>query len=375
MKKALPILLLLLLFPCVALADDDFYRSYLPQDMAEAVDAAYPGWNIPIGAAIWEDEHGALLILRNGTRNAAVIVERTDSGAQITAASDGMIPDSEEFHFHDWWLLDKWDTGAPFLWYEDPDNRYLQYYYVFEKDDSGAWIVSTGFFQNMEEILNFGVANGGTALGVHQDTPNPEVFVPLAVDLRFDTFAPDTVLSACREAMLRVNEPLLIPSTMEADALPQGTVCALADDTAYPVYAGPGEPYARLGENGDAAVTGESWVQVFGRDGDWLLIQYSVPEGGRRFGYVTADAVADADQFPALSWTSREATVKGPMTDDPLRRCREVLRLYDEPCVVLATMYAEGWAANGGWHYIETGAYRGFVYGDCLTFAAEPSDP
>lgn len=370
MKKAL-LILLLLLVPCTALADDDFYRASLPQDMAAAVDAAYPGWSIPQGAMIWEDKHGALLILRNRTKNVAAIVERTDAGAQITAASDGMIPDSAEFHFQDWWLLDTWDTGAPFLWYEDPDNRNIQTYYVFKQDAAGAWIVSSGFFQNMEEILTFGIANGGTALGVHKDTPNPEVFVPLTVELRFDTFDPDAVLNACRDAMLRVDEPTLVPSTMQSDALPQGTVYPLADGRAYPVYAGPGEPYARLGENGDAAVRNESWVQVFGRDGDWLFIQYSVPEGGRRFGYIAADAVADADQFPALFWTSREATVKGPLTDDPLRRCREVLRLYDEPCVVLATMYSESLAMNGGWYYVETGNYRGFVLGDFLTFAAE----
>ena len=371
MKKALILFLLLLAWPCASHAAVVTCRDRLPQPLLAAVDKAYPGWDITLSATIYKDQHAALVILRNGTKNIAVIVEEADGGAQITAANDLLIPDSETFDSRDWWTLDKWDTGAPFLWYTDPDNRYSQFYYVFQQDEQGRWFTSSGYFQDMEEILSFSIANGGTAFGVHGDTPFPQVFVPLTVDLYFDQFDPGAVRSACRETMLLVDQPTLIPSSMQADALPQGTVCPLIDDRAYPVYSDPGEAYARLGEAGDAAVSNESWVQVFGRDGGWLLIQYKLPEAGQRFGYITADAVAGADQIQALSFARRDATVTGILTDDPLRTGRDVTRLDHASCVVLATLCADNRGGNNGHYYIESGGFRGFVPMLAVTLTGE----
>lgn len=44
------------------------------------------------------------------------------------------------------------------------------------------------------------------------------------------------------------------------------------------------------------AVSTDNWIQVFGRDGDTILIQYPVDETHMRFGYIQADALPVAGE-------------------------------------------------------------------------------
>lgn len=109
-------------------------------------------------------------------------------------------------------------------------------------------------------------------------------------------------------------------------AIPQGTLSPLdiqlPRGLKLPVFTGPGEEYVRAA-NGKAALSTNDWVQVFGRENGWLLIQYGINDAQLRFGYIQVDDLpdnigADAD-FLSL-WEDTVRTLFQPviLTDDPL---------------------------------------------------------
>lgn len=161
-----------------------------------------------------------------------------------------------------------------------------------------------------------------------------------------------------------------IPSTLKeaknkytlAPAIPGGTLAAqvikFSGGKLYPVYSGPGESYIRSA-NGKASVSTNDWIQVFGREGDWILVQYAIDASRYRFGYISASSLPGGAQVPYLafyemsSWTARTTA----LTDDPLFSQSTLLNLpADTPVVWLATM--------GEWAYVEVPQYnaaRGFI--------------
>jgi len=90
---------------------------------------------------------------------------------------------------------------------------------------------------------------------VYGDSYSSAVYVPFEVDLSFSVFDPKGVKKFCAAAMALKNKPALIPSIMEADALPQGQTVAFPKGQKYPVYAGPGKNYRQLGERRNAVVS------------------------------------------------------------------------------------------------------------------------
>lgn len=106
-----------------------------------------------------------------------------------------------------------------------------------------------------------------------------EIYVPM--DARFreiQTFCMDEVMTAMRHAYddYLSGEAPYIPETTAAYGIPQPCGVAMKRGT-YPVYSGPGKKYYREA-NGKAQVSANDWVQVFGREGKWALIQYRVKD-------------------------------------------------------------------------------------------------
>ena len=132
----------------------------------------------------------------------------------------------------------------------------------------------------------------------------------------------------------------------------------------YSVYSAPSEMSYR-GANGKAVVSTNSWIQVFGREGDWILIQYSIDAENYRFGYIKASSLPANAKVDALDFTAKTAytTESIIVTDDPLYSGRTMVTLPANTWVTwLATL--------GNWAYIEssTGDYlRGFVPVSALT--------
>ena len=92
----------------------------------------------------------------------------------------------------------------------------------------------------------------------------------------------------------------------------------------WDVYSGPGEEYFREA-NGRAAVSANDWAQVFGREGDWALIQYRVRGAKLRFGYVNKEAIEDFDALPELRFEAAAFSGENDfVTSDPLGECEGI---------------------------------------------------
>lgn len=132
----------------------------------------------------------------------------------------------------------------------------------------------------------------------------------------------------------------------------------------FGVYQGPGEGYGRGGK-GKASVSTNDWIQVFGCEDGWIMIQYAISSDRMRIGWISESAlpegaaVATLRFAPVTAYTTRAVTV----TDDPLFSGAAVLTLPQGVRV--------GWLATmGEWAYIESSSgdlLRGFVPADALT--------
>ena len=131
----------------------------------------------------------------------------------------------------------------------------------------------------------------------------------------------------------------------------------------YPVYSAPDENSLR-GNNGKALVSTNGWIQVFGEENGWILIQYSIDKTHYRFGYIDAASLPKKAEVSDLSFTGVAAVISGAVTvtDDPLFSKSELATLSGGETVTwLATM--------GDWAYIEAEGFRGFVPAGALSFS------
>ena len=126
----------------------------------------------------------------------------------------------------------------------------------------------------------------------------------------------------------------------------------------YEVYSGPGENYLR-GANGKAVVSTNDWLQVFGRENGWIMIQYAIDKDHMRIGWIPESALPK-DAYTETLWLEAipaRVTARSVVTDDPLFSCA-TLKTAEEGTEVtwLATM--------GDWAYVEIAGEqpaRGFI--------------
>ena len=132
----------------------------------------------------------------------------------------------------------------------------------------------------------------------------------------------------------------------------------------YEVYQGPGVGYGRSG-NGKASVSTNDWIQVFGKEDGWIMIQYDITSDHMRIGWIRESALPSNAQVSTLNFSPMAAytTRSVSVTDDPLFSEKSVLTLPQGAWVEwLATM--------GEWAYIESSTgdlIRGFVPKSALT--------
>ena len=136
----------------------------------------------------------------------------------------------------------------------------------------------------------------------------------------------------------------------------------------YSVYSMPDASSLR-GGNGKAAVSTNGWIQVFGQENGWILIQYSIDNSHYRFGYIEAAALPKDADVRDLGFFVRDARMlnDASVTDDPLYSRSPLAAVSQgENVLWLATM--------GDWAYIEGRGFRGFVPLNSLT-TEMPSAP
>lgn len=224
-------------------------------------------------------------------------------------------------------------------------------------------------------IVDYSRINGNWLLKNYTNTDTDTVIAFKENTLTYYTYATETRVGSVEGVFqrdIRYAGLKYIPATLKkakehltvAPELPADSELAAEDikftgGKKYAVYAGPGTDYLR-GSNNKAAVSTNDWIQVFGEDDGWILIQYAINKDKYRFGYIETKALPKNTEVKALDFnTCLAVTVADTeITDDPL---------YSK--AALGTIAAEEdvlWLASiGEWAYIESDVddipVRGFV--------------
>ena len=133
----------------------------------------------------------------------------------------------------------------------------------------------------------------------------------------------------------------------------------------YAVYSAPTKKSIR-GAKGKARVSTNGWIQVFGAEEDWILVQYDISDKQNRIGYIYINALPKDVTVPDLNLKRAVAVTNYDVevTDDPLVSHTPLAKLTENTKVTcLGTM--------GTWTYIEAKEndvlFRGFVPTECLS--------
>ncbi len=137
----------------------------------------------------------------------------------------------------------------------------------------------------------------------------------------------------------------------------------------YEVYSAPDKASLR-GGNGKAKVSTNGWIQVFGRENGYILIQYSIDKDHYRFGYISEKALPKKASVNDLHFTETPVTITQNVnaTDDPLYSRAVIASLKQGDRVTLLSFlgddaYVEGPSGST--------VFRGFVPFSCLAAEEE----
>ena len=146
--------------------------------------------------------------------------------------------------------------------------------------------------------------------------------------------------------------PVAIPASEEF--IPTNDVQFPANKR-YAVYSGPSDTSLR-GANNKAVVSTNDWIQVFGVEGDWALVNYGIGKNHYRFGYIKRSALPANRSYNELVWRNVRCVVQDSVivTDDPLYSQTELTRI--EPNTELTWL-----GVMGDWAYVEGQGFRGFI--------------
>lgn len=157
--------------------------------------------------------------------------------------------------------------------------------------------------------------------------------------------------------------------------MPSGTLQAnkvrFQQGQKYPVYQGPGEKYGRSG-NGKASVSTNDWIQVFGEENGWLMIQYDITSSRMRIGWIKPEMIPQGASIQPLSFMPVQTAVtrSSSITDDPLFS-KSAIASVSEGAMV------QWLGSMGEYAYIEFYAsgfpLRGFILASSLTMISSDS--
>lgn len=344
----------LLLISHLSVAEENVFEKNLRR--------AFPDGIIWRSCEIGDDE-GMLSVLKNGDDVLVVISEFAPDGSIITLSKGGLFPEDAKYE-DSLWVLDNRKDLCPFIWYENGnDDDY--FYLVFEKND-GIWRVTNGVLGGGDTEVSFYLSNAGTALAISGESPFPQMYIPIEINLDFTEFDINEARDLCKRIVERKNDPYMIPSTMQENALPQGQEAFLKADESVYALSGPGENYG-ASETDVNNLSEAAWIQAFGVENGWVFVRYYIPQKGKRFGYVPQEVLECNASLHELTFSPYSVRFNGQLTNDPLGRCEAFSEECFDGALVLATMGEE-------WFYVEVESQDGMKYrGFCTKLDLELS--
>lgn len=339
--------------------------SRLPEEVLDVLETKWPDWQIPTvtykssdgkysadntPASYYYDEHGhaaAFAVLSKDGRNRLVILEKKGGTWKVVGNSTSAVFQGKWIPFISCEIYGQFDFYYSYHPYEEP------IYYVFERKNDGHWYL-TQYDYNSDKDGRVHISVASDCLTYKTESNgNKSTKVYGVFANQFSQFSLSNLPMTCTEARNALTNPPKIPSgSLTAERIKFGS------GKKYPVYQGPGKEYGRAA-NGKASVSTNDWIQVFGEENGYIMIQYDISKTQYRIGWIEAKALPSGkkvEEFafqPVQGFLSQETH----LTDDPLNSEKVVLTLAQGTTVQ--------WLANmGDWAYIETTTgtlIRGFV--------------
>lgn len=364
MKKFLSMILTLMLTLTMLPAIADGAKDSLPEEIAALFEVpAWEVYEVPYTtkhpdklAYIWVEHADFGLVLQSKPGlNVLCVIERDKEGImRITQRNYTMI-------FGDY--VPAFDSTP----YQTPSENTVtldiygdDYFYDIRKI-KGVWRVTTvkdydEMFEasvSTDKIIYYELFQSGDYM---LTDPESDKTAYGTFDNRFAGFNISNFPKSINEARESLSNPPVTPSDFY---IPE--VITLRAGEQYDVFAAPGRDSLRAA-NGKAMMSTNDWVQIFGEEDGWLLVQYDLSRDRMRFGYVDASALPRNTEVQTLRWYDLpEQTVKYDVnvTDDPLYSVSSLHSLK-------AGAHVKVLSSFGTWYYIETTNYygetlRGFI--------------
>ena len=365
MKRLLSLLLSLLLFAACApaLAEGaDIQAASMPGEVRQFfASAQFTGWTVGANACcILENTPGGsfcFAVAQKEGRNVLYGFERKNGAYAYWLKTDNCLPQGEGF------FQVRHETG----------DLYLSGHEIMDVDDTLSILFTrVGNEEQGDTELFFRVHRNGQfhlTLLCYEDLWNTARFTESSIAYYFEGeylgTAYGTVetnlryfsLSAFPRTLKEAREKLTNPPAIPAGELTAQTI-KFTGGHKLPVYSGPGAEYER-GADGKASVSTNDWIQVFGSENGFILIQYAVSASRMRFGWIDQSALPANAAVSALrfAYADAEITADTFLTDDPLNSQTRVRTPQRGQSVK--------WLAEmGAWAYVEASfgiPVRGFV--------------
>lgn len=344
MKKLLAMLMLLcMLLQGAALAETPAAWTAWLEPLQSRLEAGYTVRDVCIVPGVC-----AHVILSREGRNQLAIVRLTEGAYKLELLATHALRQGDEIPTL---LADDGEYLA--LFYRCKDGA--EDAYVYRCDKTGVWVlnsytIATGEYSWRE----FAARDGCLTYRCYENNEKVRERNVYGVYQReVEYLNVESLPQTLEDAREKLSEPPHIP---------EGELSAkdvkFTSGKKYPVYTGPHEEYLRAAD-GKASVSTNDWIQVFGVQDGWALIQYDISSTQMRFGYIRATALPGDVQVDALHFLNQDAylTRRATLTDDPLNTQEPLLTLPEGAWVTwLATM--------GEWAYVERSGgdlVRGFI--------------
>lgn len=309
-----------------------------------------------------EQLDAGLVVMTNGSLEIVCLIEPDKEGnLRITQRNYTMVTDSECA------LMVELGYGTTTQELAAPWGEKLMlelhnasgYYIAIGKFD-GEWRVKT-VLNNATDVLSYVFSD---KIGYSEGIPH-EDYIELGRNMKYAYGTYDNRFAAFNiydfpKTYKAAWESLSNPPVTPSDFYIPETITLRAGEK-YDVFAAPGRDSYRAA-NGKAVMSTNDWVQIFGEEDGWLLVQYDLSRDRMRFGYIDASALPRNKQVQTLRWYDLpEQTVKYAVsvTDDPLYSGSIIHSLKSGDSVKVLSDF-------GMWYYIEaTNLYgetlRGFI--------------
>lgn len=369
MKHMLCLLLALLLLFAVlpAQAEGAAISAALPAEIAAFFSGArFNGCTItPNAYAAFEDTIGdsfAFAIVTSGSANTLYGFRRENGQWTYYLKTAAALPQqSGVFYLQNGKgtsFFDRIETRDTLeIGFRDAGNEeYWSFSAAFQVTSAGQWRL-----RYMHSYLNpsFFATVGEDHISYCDDVYRPQQTVEGVVETNLRYFDWSAFPKTAERARAKLTNPPALPASSQLIA----QNVKLTGGQKFAVYSGPGEWYQR-GASGKAAVSTNDWIQVFGVENGYILIQYAVSSSQMRFGYIPQSADASFRTELNFSYDTAVMLSTASLTDDPLYSCQPL-------CTLWAGQQVKWLAVMGDWVYVEADGgqgqpVRGFVPGSAV---------